>query len=56
MQNSDEVKITAFIPRELWGQTKLLATRRNTSARDIIAKALEAYIRAAEKEKGGQKR
>jgi hypothetical protein len=55
MQKSEEVKITAFIPRELWARTRAEAVRRDMSAREIIAKALEAYLHQTE-QKGGGKR
>jgi hypothetical protein len=55
MMEKDEVKITAYIPRELWAQVRAEAVRRDTVAREIIAKALEAYLRQAE-QKGGGKR
>jgi hypothetical protein len=57
MQKSDEVKITAFVPRELWARTRAEAVRSDKSAREIIAMALEAYLRQSEqKSKGGPKR
>ena len=52
---NEEVKITAFIPRDLWARTRAEAVRRDTSAREIIAKALEAYLRQGE-QKGAGKR
>ena len=53
----DDVKVTAFVPRELWARTRAEAVRSDKSAREIIAMALEAYLRQAEqKTKGGQKR
>lgn len=47
-QPLEHVKITAFVPRELWAQVRAEAVRSNSSARDIIARALEAYLRTAE--------
>jgi hypothetical protein len=57
MEKADEVKITAFISRELWARTRAEAVRSDKSAREIIAMALDAYLRQAEqKTKGGPKR
>jgi hypothetical protein len=46
-QPLDEVKITAFVPRELWARTRAEAVRSSCSAREIIARALDAYLRTA---------
>ncbi|HEY4930884.1 MAG TPA: hypothetical protein VII23_04870 [Terriglobales bacterium] len=46
-QPLEQVKITAFVPRELWARTRAEAVRSSCSARDILARALEAYLRTA---------
>jgi len=54
-KEKDEVKITAYLPRELWARTRAEAVRRDISARELIAQALQQYLRQTE-QKGGQKR
>jgi hypothetical protein len=40
-----KVKTSMALPEDLWQDTRILALRRGVDAQDIVAKALELYLR-----------
>jgi hypothetical protein len=50
MQKKETVKTTFNFPREIWEAAKIQAIKERVDLKDIVVKALEAYLK-----KGGQK-
>ncbi len=44
MQKQKPTRTTLYLPPELWKQCRLEAVKRNTTATEIVVRAVEAYI------------
>ena len=44
MPKQKPIRTTLYLPSELWRQCRLLAVNLNTTATDIVVRALEAYV------------
>jgi hypothetical protein len=41
----DTVKVTAMLPRELWASLRQAAVMQGTSARELLTKAVQHWLR-----------
>lgn len=46
MKEEKAVRTTLYLPPDLWKECRLLAVKLDTTATDIVLRALEAYIPA----------
>lgn len=47
------MKTSLTLPMELWQQAKIRAVQERRDLQDVIASALEAYLKTAAKKAGG---
>jgi hypothetical protein len=45
-KTSGTVKVTALLPRGLWARVRAEAVRRNTTARDLLTKAVDTAAKS----------
>jgi hypothetical protein len=50
----DLVKTTMRLPRELWNETRVQALYDRRNAQDLVAEALELYLKTKAKREGGR--
>jgi hypothetical protein len=44
MQKQKPIRTTLYLPPELWKQCRLEAVKHNTTATEIVVRAVEAYL------------
>jgi hypothetical protein len=47
-KKTDDVKITAMLPRELWARVRAAAVRRGATARELLTEAVEQMLKKEE--------